>query len=550
MDISNLTIKLKHRNAWSAIDLGFLLAREHYWQLLISWMILSLPLFLLIQLFDNEWNFWGMILIWWLKPFWDRGPLYIISKALFAETVSWKALLKQYRFLLSKNAFAWLTYRRLTPARSYVQPVIILEGLTGTALKKRLSGLHYGAGSAPSWLTIACAHFEVILMLGIYGLIVMLIPAEADIDYWEMLSQETASSAYLSNFVTYTCAALIAPFYVCAGFMLYINRRILLEGWDIEIQFRLLASRLQQQNTAHYNSSAAKLIASVCLIGLTAMLTFASKPVYAEGDSSFEIISDSALLGEQSESEAEKPPTQDVNNAADAKQLINTVFKGEDFVNTKQIKLYRLRDQAEQKDDEDSSAIKRWFRSVIDWLEEILNQDRVNKETKDSFLTLGLLVEAIIWLVIGAVIVYILIIATHWYQNRQPSRLNTDQNSPAKPDTLFGFDMRNPHAEDHISQKATKLWQQKDYRAALALMYGALLYRLIHEYRFEFREGFTEQECANLVETSAQEEHQVLKPFVKRITQCWLQVAYAHQLPPLSVGDELCRQWSELFDEQ
>ena len=32
--------------------------------------------------------------------------------------------------------------------------------------------------------------------------------------------------------------AAVAPFYCAGGFMLYISRRIELEGWDIEICFR------------------------------------------------------------------------------------------------------------------------------------------------------------------------------------------------------------------------------------------------------------------------------------------------------------------------
>jgi len=46
--------------------------------------------------------------------------------------------------------------------------------------------------------------------------------------------------AALSAFVAMT---LVMPFHTMAGFALYLNRRIELEAWDIEISFRSLASR-------------------------------------------------------------------------------------------------------------------------------------------------------------------------------------------------------------------------------------------------------------------------------------------------------------------
>src|SRR5690606_28081180 len=36
---------------------------------------------------------------------------------------------------------------------------------------------------------------------------------------------------------------VLEPFYVAAGFALYLNRRTLLEGWDIEVALRRIATR-------------------------------------------------------------------------------------------------------------------------------------------------------------------------------------------------------------------------------------------------------------------------------------------------------------------
>ena len=49
-------------------------------------------------------------------------------------------------------------------------------------------------------------------------------------------------------FALYTAVcALMAPFAVSCGFMLYISRRVELEAWDIELGFRNLNARLMSE---------------------------------------------------------------------------------------------------------------------------------------------------------------------------------------------------------------------------------------------------------------------------------------------------------------
>jgi hypothetical protein len=46
--------------------------------------------------------------------------------------------------------------------------------------------------------------------------------------------------------VAYLAAvALVEPAYVAAGFALYLGRRTVLEGWDIELEFRRLSDRIE-----------------------------------------------------------------------------------------------------------------------------------------------------------------------------------------------------------------------------------------------------------------------------------------------------------------
>ena len=565
MDISKLIISAQHRNAWSAIDLGFLLARENYFQLMLSWMLISLPLVLLSLLLPHDYMFLAILLIWWLKPFWDRGPLYIISKALFDEKVSWSELIQTYPALMKNNALAWLSYKRFTITRSYVQPVILLEGLKAQDLSKRNNSLRYGTGSAPAWLTIVCIHLEMIIAMGIYGLIVMLIPQEANIDYWKMLENNSASTAYLSTIISFLAMALIAPFYVCAGFMLYINQRILLEGWDIEIEFRLLAARLkaQQENQAYppqtntetriannkASRSRSSTLASLLAAGL--MLSFAlsslqATPALAEPDDLLD-----SYKQPSKNTTSSTPETVAIENSDQAQHLIQAVLKGEDFVNKKQVKRFRLIDETKKDEsEEDDSWLVQQLKDLRQWINDYLKNKNTDHDAGDTAFGISQVIEVLIWLALASILIYIAILGLNWYRTFIPSTAKSGKRSAAaKPDMLFGFDMKQKYNVREVENKARTLWQQQEYRSALALIYAAMLSKLIHDFKLDLHEGYTEQECVELLNASIQSEHQPLKPFVKQLTASWLQVAYAHQQPEPQLGKHLWQQWSELFTD-
>ena len=47
------------------------------------------------------------------------------------------------------------------------------------------------------------------------------------------------------NALAWMATTVIEPFYIGAGFGLYLDRRTQIEGWDIEIAFRRMRRRLQ-----------------------------------------------------------------------------------------------------------------------------------------------------------------------------------------------------------------------------------------------------------------------------------------------------------------
>ena len=63
---------------------------------------------------------------------------------------------------------------------------------------------------------------------------------------FELLFGDTDDAGSVFGFddaFAYAAAVLVLePFYVAAGFALYLNRRTLLEGWDIEVALRRIAA--------------------------------------------------------------------------------------------------------------------------------------------------------------------------------------------------------------------------------------------------------------------------------------------------------------------
>ena len=105
------------------------------------------------------------------------------------------------------------------------------------------------AAGAAVVLTVACMAFEGVLVSGAIGAVFMFMPLELMSESWraawDMIGQDTPAWAQLGfNLACWLASVLIGPFYVGAGFGLYLNRRTQMEAWDVEIALRRLRERL------------------------------------------------------------------------------------------------------------------------------------------------------------------------------------------------------------------------------------------------------------------------------------------------------------------
>jgi hypothetical protein len=132
-----------------------------------------------------------------------------------------------------------LTLRRLSPWRSFTQPVYQLEGLRGWELRKRVRQIRSGKTRAATAVTSVFGLAESILTMSVLVLLIWLAPGGYEPNVLEALSADKPGFVTFAVAAAYAAAvSFIEPFYVAAGFALYLNRRVELEAWDIEQEFR------------------------------------------------------------------------------------------------------------------------------------------------------------------------------------------------------------------------------------------------------------------------------------------------------------------------
>ncbi|OYW87986.1 MAG: hypothetical protein B7Z23_13255 [Pseudomonadales bacterium 32-61-5] len=174
MHLNDASVAIRPRSAWEALDIGTLLARRHAGLLMLTWALLTLPIFALLSLIFWQHPSVSILLFWWLKPLYERLPLFILSRALFGDTPSLSECFRALPGLLRPQWLASLTWRRLSLTRSFDLPVLQLEQLAGPARRQRLIVLGQRDTSTATWLTIVGMHLELALWLGALALLYLL----------------------------------------------------------------------------------------------------------------------------------------------------------------------------------------------------------------------------------------------------------------------------------------------------------------------------------------------------------------------------------------
>ncbi len=510
MRLSDATVAIRPRTTWEAMDLGVLMSQQHRRLLMTSWAIVTLSLFAVLSLLLWDSPSLAVFIFWWLKPAYERLPLYILSKALFGETPTLKQALRQWPRLLKPQLIASLTWRRLSLSRSFLLPVLQLEGLDGTARQQRLQVLLQRNAGAAQWLTIIGVHLETALWIGLMVLFYLLLPQQVETDWdWQSLifaaDYEWRWLEHLTNAFYALILVIWEPVYVACGFSLYLNRRTVLEAWDIELVFRRLRQRL--------NSSAIGLLLVVCLLLPGEPSVWAADPATAPDAP--------RLLNQPLTSEA-------------SRNSIKALLEQPPFKNKETVTRYRFGEDPAAAEKPKEGEVPRWLKTLLDWLDG-RHLDGLAKA-----------IEVVLW---GAVIA-----GLGWLVWRYRDFLQTfvgrrprlpETNKRPLPQQAFGLDLQKESLPDDIASHAEQLWQTEP-RAALGLLYRALLSHLLHDFNLTLKPADTENEVLARIE---QLQRPDLLTYSRQLTGHWQNMAYGHRVPAAHLQQELCDGWRTLFGQ-
>jgi hypothetical protein len=432
MDLERIEIELRPRGPWEAADLGCLLVRRWPAALYGGWLVTAVPVFALVTVLLRAQPGWVLVVVWWFKPLYERLPMWLLSQRIFGDRPTLRDARSNGRALLA-DLPAMLTYRRLAPARSFDAPVAVLEGLSGRKRSARVALLHRTAGSQAFWLTVIGVHVESFIVLGVVVLAFMLVPNDVELDWTALLNViEQDRFAWITNLLYLGAFALVGPVYAAAGFTLYLNRRIELEGWDIELKFRRLTARLGR------SAAGLLLLVPLCLV-------IAPRPVDAAVDTSATDESRSII-----DSVLADPQFNEVHTVS-VPEFLKRMF-------------------------EPSQPTKPTQPPEIGWLGPFVK-------------IVAAIGEVLLWVVVAVVAGVLLyrLWRAPWFREADPER-----DLPRRIVASAGVDVDIPA---DVVGAANDAWVAGQPRRALALLYRGALAALLTHHGCRFREGDTEGDC-------------------------------------------------------
>jgi hypothetical protein len=496
VQLDRLAVALRLRNPWESMDLGFAMVRAWLRSVYGAWLALFLPACVLsLVLLPPQ---WAGLLVWWLKPLFDRVVLHVVSNGVFGDLPTLRQTLRALRSALHPGLFLSLTLYRLDLARSFNLPVWQLERQSGRAARMRARQLHRRTRGYAVWLTVACLHFEAIVWLSSIALYDLLAPAAmaTDAGFLSLFSLEQPGKLheYLFVAVYFLSVTLVEPFYVAGGFALYLTRRTALEGWDLEVQLRRIGERLQ---------GAQRPLAANLLLGAALVLGLAlagTPPARAQEARALRLAPDSRAVQEV-KSVLARPEFQEYEE--------RTV-------------LQYLGDRKEPQRPNANLGIN-WFETIGIGLSDLL--------------------RALAWVLLGIAVAFLLYLVARrldlwglW------SRGSRSEYRP--PDSVFGLEVRPETLPEDIGAAALGLARAGQLLGALSLLYRGVLATLLHRDGLELAGGDTEEDC---LQKSASRIALPAHAYFARLLLAWQRLAYARRTVPMDEVEQLCADWAAHF---
>lgn len=561
MQIDRLKIDLHPRPNAHALDLGFALLRSHAVTTYSTWLALWLPLialcYLLALWFPSIGAGWTL-LAWWLRPLIERAPLYVLSRQVFGESVTWQNAVRAWPSQLKGGWFRLLTWWRfLVPGRGLYQAIWQLEGARSTVAAQRRKVIGgRNTGTSAGWYGVACAHFELALQIGFIAFVGIFASSENNINPFAMWLDPEHRSSSIITALTFVCyaipSAIIGPIYTACCFTLYLNRRATLEAWDIELTLRQAAPKHTATSSSMANTAKASgntrlplgsKIAMLLSAGLVCALVSAAPSGWAQDSVS---PNSTGTVAQQASTSTDSTPP--------------TVCEPPPFIFDTRDNQHRQRKASQhptqtQKRKELDALLDtedlRGYRCVHSWLPKIEDTNEEEEEEKSSspqkfdFNTLATVLKIIV--------IALAVLALIWFWRRYGHHLMHYIQRPsqvANATEVGGLDIRPETLPDDVATTVMRLWQENQHRQALALLYRATLSRLVNQNQLAISQGATEGDCIRLAVFA--HNHQKLSAdkleVLQTISGMWLRAAYGRQWPDEHAVLALCTRWRQHLD--
>lgn len=526
MNVRDLTIVLRPRKGWEAVDLGTALSKRYFRDLFRIGFMAFMPVFLVLALCCWKLPLLLPVLIWWLKPLLDRFYLFYLSRRIFGQQVTVKETWREWRRLLLRGTIALLTWRRFAPSRSMTMAISDLENLAGAARSQRIGVLSRMHGGEAVLVTLGGLVLELIGLLSLLFVSQLFMPQGQGPEWDGMVlwfGQGGVGQTVLMLFFGLSYGLLVfllEPFYLAHGFSLYLNSRTSQEGWDIELRFRELASRvaktrLQSPASAEPPSSEPS-------------LNQEQKPKFqfvgSKQSLALFLTMGLALLTGGSELLAQE---------LDPQLVVERVLQHEDFTN--HVEKYK------EWVPNEGSWMERWRQWLKD--REGRNGSGSNGARTSSgsggafngvFQLLGYMALALLALVL-------VVLMVNLFRNRSP--LVSERQKKFKrppPRVIMGMEVTPESLPDDLLGKARHLWSQGEHRLAMSLLYRGALSDLITEQEVGIESSDTESECLTQVEAAAPK---ILAGYFQLLSSQWMKAAYSNELVEAEAFERLCTTW-------
>ncbi len=554
MKLDTLTVELRPRSSWEAMELGTALVRRHARAIWVPWLIVTGTVFALLNL--AAWaigQIWiALVLMWWLRPVFDRIPVYVLSRAVFGSVPGVAETLRAQLHWGWRPMLGHLTWRRFSPMRAAMLPVDLLEGANPALIAARRRVIGGGLGGPAMLLTLVCLHFLAALQFSLILTVLLFVPNEQVPDVmrstWEMLEKDTPDwLQLLLHAADWLAVAFLEPFYVGAGFGLYLNRRTQLEAWDLEIVFRRLRKRLERT----LGGAAAVLLAFALLAPGTGAAQDRAPPAAEDavekdaqtdagktvdkrthGDAHAPSVKDKKTDGKAAEEEGEEPPQlptrtlpeifgEDAVDPAAFEKAAADAYRDPDLRPKREVGSWKPRNPQEEKPEEPTEGDPAFLRAISN--------------------AIGFLVENALWLLVGALVIALALTARKWLPWLRG--IAAVPEPEPTPTVSLSLEQAEPLPPD-IAAVARRLWAEGQPRRALALLYRASVEAMVARVGAHPPPGATEADCLRLSRRLTEAEDRTAFQDAVRV---WQYAAYAHTLPGAEDFDGLVARLAQRF---